>query len=124
MIDIGVLMLRLGGLGANIWKSYKNGIKDKIRDILVSFSVGDLFCFGLIQSGMIQRHVFIEFLILGNVWNYQLCFVHGTAVGINFFTFTCIHKKITRPKFKETFDLSTKSEIDKKLCVDSAIFGL
>ena len=25
---------------------------------------------------------------------------------------------------QETFDLSTKSEIDKKLCVDSAIFGL
>ena len=45
-------------------------------------------------------------------------------MSINFFTFNFILKKITRPKFKETFDLPTKTEIDNKLCVGSAIFGL
>ena len=32
VIDIGVLILSIGGLGANLLKAY-NGIKDKIRDI-------------------------------------------------------------------------------------------
>lgn len=123
-IDISVLILSFGGLGANLWKAYKSGIQDKVRDILVSFSVGALFCYGLIESGMLQRHVVVEFLILGKVWNYQLCFVLGTAVGINLLTFNYILKKITRPKFKEAFDMPSKTEVDNKLCVGSAIFGL
>ena len=124
VINIGVLVLSILGLGANLWKSYRSGIQDKVRDILVSFIIGALFSFGLIQSGMLQRHVVVEFLILGKVWNYQLAFVLATAVGINLFTFNFILKKLTRPRYKENFDLPTKTEVDNKLCVGSAIFGL
>ena len=123
-INIGMLILSILGLGANLWNVYKSGIKDKVRDILVSFCVGCLFSFGLLESGMLQRHVVVEFLTLGKVWNYQLVFVLGTAVGINLFTFNFILKKTTRPKFKENFDMPTKTEVDNKLCVGSAIFGL
>ena len=123
VINIGVLVLSILGLGANLWKSYRSGIQDKVRDILVSFIIGSLFSFGLIQSGMLQRHVVVEFLILGKVWNYQLAFVLATAVGI-LFTFNFILKKLTRPRYKENFDLPTKTEVDNKLCVGSAIFGL
>ena len=124
VINIGMLVLSIAGFCANLWNVYKSGIKDKVRDILVSFGIGCLFAFGLMESGMLQRHVVIEFLILGKVWNYQLAFVLGTAVGINFLTFNYILNKITRPRFKENFDLPTKTEVDNKLCVGSAIFGL
>ena len=124
VINIGVLVLSIGGFCANLWNVYKSGIKDKVRDILVSFGIGCLFAFGLMESGMLQRHVVVEFLILGKVWNYQLAFVLGTAVGINLLTFNYILKKTTRPRFKENFDLPTKTEVDNKLCVGSAIFGL
>ena len=118
------LILSLAGFLANLFNVYRAGIQDKVRDILVSFCVGCLFCFGLIESGMIQRHVVVEFLTLGKVWNYQLAFVLGTAVGINLFTFNFILKKTTRPKFKENYDLPTKTEVDNKLCVGAALFGL
>jgi uncharacterized membrane protein YedE/YeeE len=124
VINIGVLVLSIVGFCANLWNVYKSGIKDKVRDILVSFGIGCLFAFGLMESGMLQRHVVVEFLILGKVWNYQLAFVLGTAVGINLLTFNYILKKTTRPRFKENFDLPTKTEVDNKLCVGSAIFGL
>ena len=124
VINIGMLILSIGGFGVNLWNVYKSGIKDKVRDILVSFCVGCLFSFGLMESGMLQRHVVVEFLTLGKVWNFQLAFVLGTAVGINLFTFNYILKKTTRPKFKENFDLPTNTEVDNKLCVGSAIFGL
>ena len=123
-IYIGMLILSILGFGANLWNVYKSGIKDKVRDILISFGVGCLFSYGLFESGMIQRHVVLEFLTLGKVWNYQLAFVLGTAVGINLFTFNFILKKIPRPRYKENYDLPTKTEVDNKLCVGAAIFGI
>ena len=123
-IYFGTLILSVAGFLANLFNVYRSGIQDKVRDILVSFCVGCLFCFGLIESVMIPRHVVVEFLTLGKVWNYQLAFVLGTAVGINLFTFNFILKKTTRPKFKENYDLPTKTEVDNKLCVGAALFGL
>ena len=118
------LILCCVGFGLILWNTFKSGIKDKLKDIIVSFVIGNLFSFGLIQSGMVQRHVVIEFLTIGKVWNIQLAFVLGAAVGINFFTFNFILKKITRPRYKEKYDLPTNTVIDNKLCVGAAIFGL
>ena len=118
------LILSLIGFGLNLWNVFKSGIKDKVRDIVVSFTIGVLFSFGQIQSGMLQRHVVIEFLTIGRVWNIQLGFVLGAAVGINFLTFNFILKKVTRPRYKEKYDLPTNTNIDNKLCVGAAIFGL
>ena len=110
--------------GLSLWSSFKSGISQKVRDIIVSFTIGALFAFGLIQSGMLQRHVVIEFLTIGKVWNIQLAFVLGSAVGINFFTFNYILKKCTRPRYKEKFDLPTNTTVDNKLIVGASIFGL
>ena len=119
-----VLILCLIGFILNLWNVFKSGIKDKVRDILISFIIGALFAFGLIQSGMLQRHIVIEFLTIGRVWNIQLAFVLGASVGLNFFTFNFILKKVTRPRYKEKYDLPKNTSIDNKLCVGSAIFGL
>ena len=123
-INFIIFIFSLGSLGFNLLSSCKSGEKDKFRDILVSFGVGCLFCYGLIKSGMLQRHVVIGFLTLSKVWNYQLSFVLGTAVGINYFTFNFILKNMSRPKFKGSFDLPTNTKVDKKLCLGSAIFGI
>ena len=119
-----VLTLSIVGFVINLLKSKKSGEKDSVRDALISFNIGIMFSYGLIQSGMLQRHVVIEFLTIGKIWNIQLAFVLGSAVGINFFTFNIILKRIGKPKYKENFDLSTNTKIDNKLCVGSAIFGV
>lgn len=118
------LILSIVLFGLILFKSFKSGIKDKVRDIIVSFAIGALFSFGLIQSGMTQRHVVIEFLTIGAIWNIQLAFVLGGAVGVNFFTFNFIINKISRPRYKEKYDLPTDTQIDNKLLVGSSIFGV
>ena len=117
-------ILSIIGFGLTLWNSFKSGISDKVRDIIVSFSIGSLFAFGLIQSGMLQRHVVIEFLTFGRVWNIQLAYVLGAAVGINFLTFNFILKKFTRPRYKEKYDIPINITVDNKLCVGASIFGL
>jgi uncharacterized membrane protein YedE/YeeE len=119
-----MLFLSIAGFGLNLWNSFKSGIKDKVRDIVISFLIGALFSYGLIQSGMTQRHIVLEFLTIGRIWSIQLAVLLGVVVGINFITFNFILKKITRPRYKEKYDLPTSTEIDNKLCVGSAIFGL
>ena len=119
-----VFILSIICFGINLLNSLKNGISDKVRDIIISFSIGAMFAFGLIQSGMLQRHVVIEFLTIGKDWNMQLAFVLGSAVGINFITFNFILKKINKPRFKIKYDLPTNTIVDNKLCVGASIFGL
>ena len=119
-----VLTLSLIGFVINLLKSKKSGEKDSVRDLFISFIIGIMFSYGLIQSGMLQRHVVIGFLTLGKIWNIQLAFVLGSAVGINLFTFNIILKRIGKPKYKENFDLATNKSIDNKLCLGSAIFGV
>ena len=123
-INFFIFIFSLGSLGFNLLSSCRSREKGKFRDILVSFGVGCLFCYGLIKSGMLQRHVVLGFLTLSKIWNYQLSFVLGTAVGINYFTFNFILKNMSRPKLKSNFDLPTNTKVDKKLCLGSAIFGI
>ena len=106
-----------------IHKDINNG-KRNVRDMIISFLIGSLFSFGLIESGMLQRHVVLGFLTIGKIWNIQLAFVLGTAVGINLLTFNFILKKISKPRYKEKYDLPTNKVIDNKLCLGAAIFGI
>ena len=105
----------------NAWNAYKKGF---FRDIIISFGIGVIFGYGLIESGMLQRHIVIDFLTAGKNWNPQLIFVLGSAVGINFFTFNFILKKISKPRFKEIYDLPMNKIVDNKLCIGASIFGM
>jgi len=119
-----VLCTSLLGFLFTLINGFNSGIKNKVRDIMISFFIGALFSFGLIQSGMLQRHVVIEFLTISNIWNIQLAFVLGAAVGINLFTFNYILKKIPKPVFKDKYDVPTNTTVDNKLLCGSAIFGI
>ena len=123
LINYSTFALSLIGFVINSWNVYKNGIQGLFRDIIISFLIGVIFAYGLIESGMLQRHIVINFLTIGTIWNPQLMFVLGSAVGINFLTFNFILKKISKPKFKENYDLPTNKIVDNKLCIGSAIFG-
>ena len=123
-IYYSVLIISLLGFLFTLLTVFNSGIKNKVRDIMISFLIGSLFSFGLIESGMLQRHVVIEFLTISKIWNIQLAFVLGAAVGINFFTFNFILKKIPKPRYKEKYDLPTSTIVDNKLLCGSAIFGI
>ena len=104
-----------------------NFFKDKVyefKDLLISFFVGALFCFGLMESGMSQRHLVLLFLSIGKDWDATLICVLGAAVGLNLITFNLILKKMEKPIYNNKFQLPDKIEIDKKLIVGAAIFGI
>jgi len=102
-------------------------IKDKtyeFKEILISFLVGALFSLGLIESGMAKRHLVLLFLSIGKDWDATLICVLGAAVGLNLITFNLILKKMEKPIFHSKFQLPDKTEIDAKLLIGAAIFGI
>jgi uncharacterized membrane protein YedE/YeeE len=102
-------------------------IKDKVyefKEILISFLVGALFSLGLMESGMAKRHLVLLFLSIGKDWDATLICVLGAAVGLNLITFNLILKKMEKPIFHNKFQLPNRSEIDTKLLIGAAIFGI
>ena len=98
--------------------------QNELKDITISFCVGILFSFGLVESGMIKRHLVLLFLSIGKDWDATLIFVLGSAVGINLITFNLMLKKLEKPILHEKFQLPEKTEVDKKLIIGAAIFGI
>jgi len=119
-----LLLASIGAIGYLLFKSYKTGKTDNVRDTIVAFLIGASFSYGLFQSGMLQRHVVVAFLTIGKVWNWQLAFVLGSAVGVNILTFRLILSKSKKPLFKDKFDLPSNTKIDNKLLVGASIFGI
>ncbi len=90
---------------------------------LISFVVGIIFSVGLVISGMTNPQKVLGFLDLFGNWDYALVFVMGGAVIFNLVSFKFI-KKLGRPKFGMNFSWPTKKDIDKKLILGSAFFGI
>ncbi|MDH5581139.1 MAG: YeeE/YedE family protein [Bdellovibrionales bacterium] len=91
--------------------------------IVLSFIVGVVFSVGLVISGMTNPKVVTGFLDVFGQWNAALVFVMAGAVITNLFLFNLIKKK-NKPWFSHKFYLPTAKNIDKKLVVGSAIFGI
>ena len=108
----------------NLLSILRNGINNQLRDNIISFAIGALFAYGLIQSGMLKRHIVVNFLTIATVWEVQLGFVLASAIAINFFTFNFILNKISKPLFQIGYELPTNTSVDNKLCLGAAIFGL
>lgn len=83
---------------------------------------GSLFAIGLVISGMTNPDKVIGFLdILGN-WDYSLAFVMVGAISVSFVAFKVFKSK--KPFCAPESFLPTKTEIDKKLLIGSAMFGI
>ena len=90
---------------------------------LVSFVVGLIFALGLGYSGMTQTHVVKGFLDLFGSWNPNLVGVMGGAILVHAIAFQII-KRRRSPLLDTQFHLPKKKDLDKKLIMGSAIFGL
>lgn len=95
--------------------------------ILVQFAIGLIFGFGLIVSGMSNPVKVLNFLdvggILAGTWDASLGFVMAGAVAVTFIGFNRV-LKLARPYFAERFYVPTRNDIDPKIVVGPAIFGI
>jgi uncharacterized protein len=95
--------------------------------ILVQFVIGLIFGLGLIASGMSNPAKVLNFLDVGGIpagtWDASLAFVMAGAIAVTFIGFNRV-LKLTRPVFAESFYVPRRNDIDARIVVGPAIFGI
>lgn len=90
---------------------------------LISLLVGFVFAIGLGISGMTQVHVVRGFLDITGDWNMSLIGVMLGAIAVHSLLFLLI-KKRSSPLLDSKFHLPTKIDLDRRLILGAAIFGI
>lgn len=91
---------------------------------LISFVVGVLFALGLGISGMTQPHVVRGFLDVFGSWDWSLMGVMIGAISVHAVAFKLIQQKRSKPFLAMEFHVPTREDIDVRLFLGAAIFGL
>ncbi|RAL23964.1 hypothetical protein DL240_07390 [Lujinxingia litoralis] len=93
-----------------------------IRHIAIALS-GLLFAIGLGVSQMTRPEKVLGFLDVFGNWDPSLAFVMGGAVLVYTISYPLISKR-HRPLFAPRFYLPTRKDIDKRLVIGGALFGI
>lgn len=93
------------------------------RRILPPLASGLLFGAGLTVSGMTDPERVRGFLDIFGKWDPTLVFVMGGAVIVMAIAWR-IRARLARPVFGEKFSLPDRTDLDARLLVGSALFGI
>ncbi|MCC6559489.1 MAG: YeeE/YedE family protein [Polyangiaceae bacterium] len=93
-----------------------------MKQNLVAFISGLLFAVGLGVSGMTQPAKVIGFLDFAGRWDPSLVLVLGAGVAVHFIAYRLLRGE--RAVFAEGFSIPTRTDIDARLVIGSAIFGV
>lgn len=91
--------------------------------ILFQGAAGLIFGLGLVISGMADPAKVLNFLDVAGRWDPSLAFVMAGAVAVTAAGYRIV---LTRPKpiFAARFSIPTLRDIDGRLCLGAAIFGI
>ena len=93
-----------------------------MKQNLVAFLSGLLFAVGLGVSGMTQPAKVIGFLDVAGRWDPTLLFVLGAGVAVHFTAYRLLRGR--RAIFAEGISIPTRTDIDARLVLGAAIFGV
>lgn len=96
---------------------------NRIAALLSVWASGFLFGIGLIVSGMINPAKVLGFLDIAGNWDPSLIFVMVGGIAVTMPAYKIILKR-EQPLFESRFYLPTKLNIDRKLIVGAALFGV
>jgi uncharacterized membrane protein YedE/YeeE len=91
--------------------------------IVVNAIAGLTFGIGLVISGMADPAKVQNFLDLAGTWDPSLAFVMGAALAVTFVGYRLVLGR-RAPLLSDRFHLPAKSEIDGRLLIGAAIFGI
>ena len=95
--------------------------------VLAQFVIGLVFGLGLVVAGMSNPAKVLNFLDLGAIpsggWDPSLAFVMAGAIAVTFIGFRLVLRR-SQPVFDETFHLPTATDIDARIIMGPAIFGI
>ena len=88
-----------------------------------AFGTGALFAVGLALSGMTQPSKIIGFLDIAGRWNASLAFVMMGAIAVHFVAYRLIRRR-SAPLFDTKFHVPTRRDLDLRLVLGAALFGV
>ncbi|PZW39377.1 hypothetical protein C8P66_12947 [Humitalea rosea] len=95
--------------------------------VLVQFAIGLVFGLGLVIAGMSNPAKVLNFLDLAAIpsggWDPSLAFVMAGAIAVTFIGFRLVLRR-PQPIFGGTFHLPSATEIDARIVLGPAIFGV
>ncbi len=94
-----------------------------VARLTTALVAGLIFGLGLVISGMSNPAKVIGFLNLAGDWDPTLLLVMGGALVVTIPGFQLL-KKRARPLFAERFEFPTRKDLDPRLMVGAALFGL
>lgn len=94
-----------------------------MRHFIVSLLAGVLFAVGLGLGGMTDANNVIAFLDLAGDWDYRLALVMGGGLLVTVPAYA-LYRKRNRPLLGGTCTVPSGGQVDKKLLLGGAIFGL
>jgi uncharacterized membrane protein YedE/YeeE len=95
----------------------------RAKELGIALLSGILFGAGLVVSGMTQPQKVIGFLDLFGAWDLSLAFVMVGAIGVHLVAYRFIRGRRS-PFFGSAWSLPTRRDIDLKLIVGAALFGV
>ena len=94
-----------------------------MKSHLAAFGAGSLFAVGLAISGMTKPSKVIGFLDAAGAWDPSLGLVMAAALAVSFIAYRLIRRRAS-PLFDAKFHLPTRKDIDWRLVVGAALFGV
>jgi uncharacterized protein len=91
--------------------------------LLVNAIAGFLFGLGLVIGGMSNPAKVLNFLDLAGSWDPSLAFVMAGAVAVTFIGYKLVFRQ-PRPLIAARFHLPELKQIDRRLVLGAAIFGV
>lgn len=91
--------------------------------LVISFVVGFIFALGLGLSGMTQVQTVKGFLDIFGNWNPALLGVMIGAIAVHSVAYFFIRKR-SSPLLEQKFLVPTRNDMDKKLFIGAALFGV
>ena len=92
-------------------------------NLLLSLAAGLIFGLGLILSGMSNPAKVLGFLDLFGAWDPSLSFVMGGAIAVGVIAFGLTRRR-TKSLLGLPMQMPTVTQIDKRLIIGSAVFGI
>lgn len=89
----------------------------------VSLLSGALFSVGLARAGMTRPEKVVGFLSFFRAWDPSLMFVMGGAIAVHAIAWRLI-KRRPSPLFSARFLVPTRRDLDARLLIGAAIFGV
>ena len=94
-----------------------------MREDLIALIAGLLFGAGLLISGMADVQRVLAFLRLAPGWDPSLAFVMGGALAVTVPGFALLRRR-GRPLLAPAFNTPAAQQIDRRLLLGAAIFGI